>query len=143
MASSADQVKPIGGHIIGHASQTRLYFRKGKASLSRCACDLAGDAGSEDGIYRCIPYTSVYRIPPIKWGFLHREHDERSERFIFLICLGCFQHFPYVSRYQTHVLPRFLPGRDSDLQSVRLVSWAAVFFKASAGVTTLLIKDRI
>ncbi|CAK9022021.1 unnamed protein product [Durusdinium trenchii] len=25
------QVKPIGGHIIGHASQTRLYFRKGKA----------------------------------------------------------------------------------------------------------------
>ena len=25
------EVKPIGGHIIGHASQTRLYFRKGKA----------------------------------------------------------------------------------------------------------------
>ena len=28
------QVKPIGGHIIGHASQTRLYFRKGKAGRS-------------------------------------------------------------------------------------------------------------
>ena len=25
------KVKPIGGHIIGHASHTRLYFRKGKA----------------------------------------------------------------------------------------------------------------
>lgn len=30
------QVKPIGGHIIGHASQTRLYFRKGKGETRIC-----------------------------------------------------------------------------------------------------------
>merc|ERR1719253_1238092 len=30
------QVKPIGGHIIGHASQTRLYFREGKGETRIC-----------------------------------------------------------------------------------------------------------
>lgn len=30
------QVKPIGGHIIGHASQTRLLFRKGKGDQRIC-----------------------------------------------------------------------------------------------------------
>merc|ERR1719321_73953 len=30
------QVKPIGGHIIGHASQTRLFFRKGKGETRIC-----------------------------------------------------------------------------------------------------------
>nr|QDO16240.1 DNA repair protein RAD51 [Lingulodinium polyedra] len=30
------QVKPIGGHIIGHASQTRLMFRKGKGETRIC-----------------------------------------------------------------------------------------------------------
>jgi len=30
------QVKPIGGHIIGHASQTRLFFRKGKGDTRIC-----------------------------------------------------------------------------------------------------------
>jgi len=30
------QVKPIGGHIISHASQTRLYFRKGKGESRIC-----------------------------------------------------------------------------------------------------------
>mmetsp|Transcript_107489 Transcript_107489/g.285981 ORF Transcript_107489/g.285981 Transcript_107489/m.285981 type:complete len:379 (-) Transcript_107489:100-1236(-) len=30
------QVKPIGGHIISHASQTRLYFRKGKGETRIC-----------------------------------------------------------------------------------------------------------
>ena len=25
-----DAKKPVGGHILAHASQTRLYFRKGK-----------------------------------------------------------------------------------------------------------------
>lgn len=30
------QVKPIGGHIIGHASQTRLFFRKGKGESRIC-----------------------------------------------------------------------------------------------------------
>lgn len=30
------QVRPIGGHIIGHASQTRLAFRKGKGSTRIC-----------------------------------------------------------------------------------------------------------
>merc|ERR1719253_1169162 len=30
------QVKPIGGHIIGHASQTRLHFRKGKGENRIC-----------------------------------------------------------------------------------------------------------
>ena len=29
-----DAKKPVGGHILAHASQTRLYFRKGK-----CKCD--------------------------------------------------------------------------------------------------------
>jgi len=30
------QVKPIGGHIVGHASQTRLFFRKGKGQTRIC-----------------------------------------------------------------------------------------------------------
>lgn len=30
------QVKPVGGHIIGHASQTRLAFRKGKGTTRVC-----------------------------------------------------------------------------------------------------------
>merc|ERR1719253_1831997 len=30
------QVKPIGGHIMGHASQTRLFLRKGKAETRIC-----------------------------------------------------------------------------------------------------------
>jgi len=30
------QVKPIGGHIMGHASQTRLFFRKGKGETRIC-----------------------------------------------------------------------------------------------------------
>jgi len=30
------QVKPAGGHIIGHASQTRLHFRKGKGETRIC-----------------------------------------------------------------------------------------------------------
>merc|ERR1712232_840337 len=30
------QVKPAGGHIIGHASQTRLFFRKGKGDNRIC-----------------------------------------------------------------------------------------------------------
>eukprot|EP00927_Polykrikos_kofoidii_P064969 TRINITY_DN60769_c0_g1_i1.p1 TRINITY_DN60769_c0_g1~~TRINITY_DN60769_c0_g1_i1.p1 ORF type:complete len:380 (+),score=68.01 TRINITY_DN60769_c0_g1_i1:76-1215(+) len=30
------QVKPIGGHIIGHASQTRLFLRKGKGETRIC-----------------------------------------------------------------------------------------------------------
>eukprot|EP00930_Biecheleria_cincta_P037138 TRINITY_DN25481_c1_g1_i1.p1 TRINITY_DN25481_c1_g1~~TRINITY_DN25481_c1_g1_i1.p1 ORF type:complete len:375 (-),score=84.53 TRINITY_DN25481_c1_g1_i1:381-1505(-) len=30
------QVKPVGGHIIGHASQTRLFFRKGKGETRIC-----------------------------------------------------------------------------------------------------------
>jgi DNA repair protein RAD51 len=29
-------VKPIGGHVIGHASQTRLFFRKGKGQTRIC-----------------------------------------------------------------------------------------------------------
>mmetsp|Transcript_58377 Transcript_58377/g.139195 ORF Transcript_58377/g.139195 Transcript_58377/m.139195 type:complete len:366 (-) Transcript_58377:135-1232(-) len=29
-------VKPIGGHIMGHASQTRLFFRKGKGENRIC-----------------------------------------------------------------------------------------------------------
>jgi DNA repair protein RAD51 len=30
------QVKPVGGHIIGHASQTRLFLRKGKGNTRIC-----------------------------------------------------------------------------------------------------------
>lgn len=30
------QVKPVGGHIMGHASQTRLSFRKGKGETRIC-----------------------------------------------------------------------------------------------------------
>ena len=26
----ADAKKPVGGHILGHASDTRIYLRKGK-----------------------------------------------------------------------------------------------------------------
>merc|ERR1712060_1041212 len=31
-----NQVKPVGGHIIGHASQTRLSLRKGKGETRIC-----------------------------------------------------------------------------------------------------------
>lgn len=30
MTYAADPKKPIGGHILAHASTTRLYLRKGK-----------------------------------------------------------------------------------------------------------------
>merc|ERR1712125_137917 len=30
------QVKPIGGHIVSHACQTRLYLRKGKGETRIC-----------------------------------------------------------------------------------------------------------
>jgi len=33
---AADPKKPIGGHIIAHASTTRLYFRKGKGETRIC-----------------------------------------------------------------------------------------------------------
>ena len=32
----ADAKKPIGGHIIAHASQTRLYMRKGRGESRIC-----------------------------------------------------------------------------------------------------------
>merc|ERR1719253_1304166 len=35
-AYKGPQVKPAGGHIIGHASQTRLHFRKGKGETRIC-----------------------------------------------------------------------------------------------------------
>lgn len=31
-----DNKKPIGGHIMAHASQTRLYFKKGRAESRIC-----------------------------------------------------------------------------------------------------------
>jgi DNA repair protein RAD51 len=33
---NADSKKPIGGHIIAHASTTRLYLKKGKAENRIC-----------------------------------------------------------------------------------------------------------
>jgi len=32
----ADPKKPIGGHIIAHASTTRLYFKKGRGENRVC-----------------------------------------------------------------------------------------------------------
>ena len=32
----APTAKPIGGHIIAHASQTRLFFRKGRGENRVC-----------------------------------------------------------------------------------------------------------
>ena len=32
-----DAKKPVGGHILAHASQTRLYFRKGKYKCDFCS----------------------------------------------------------------------------------------------------------
>jgi meiotic recombination protein DMC1 len=32
----ADPKKPIGGHVLAHASTTRLYFRKGKGEQRIC-----------------------------------------------------------------------------------------------------------
>jgi RecA/RadA recombinase len=31
-----DNKKPIGGHIMAHACQTRLYFKKGRAESRIC-----------------------------------------------------------------------------------------------------------
>ncbi len=31
-----DPKKPIGGHVLAHASTTRLYFRKGKGEQRIC-----------------------------------------------------------------------------------------------------------
>ena len=36
MFAGADAKKPIGGHIIAHASQTRLSLRKGRAESRIC-----------------------------------------------------------------------------------------------------------
>lgn len=36
MFAGADAKKPIGGHIIAHASTTRLYLRKGRADSRVC-----------------------------------------------------------------------------------------------------------
>ena len=36
MFAAADAKKPIGGHIIAHASQTRLSLRKGRAESRIC-----------------------------------------------------------------------------------------------------------
>ena len=33
---AADSKKPIGGHIIAHASTTRLYLRKGRGEQRIC-----------------------------------------------------------------------------------------------------------
>lgn len=33
---NADPKKPIGGHIMAHASTTRLYFRKGRGETRIC-----------------------------------------------------------------------------------------------------------
>jgi len=35
-AHMGPQIAPIGGHVISHASQTRLYFRKGKGETRVC-----------------------------------------------------------------------------------------------------------
>lgn len=36
MFAGGDAKKPIGGHIIAHASCTRLYLRKGRAESRVC-----------------------------------------------------------------------------------------------------------
>ena len=36
MSFVADAKKPIGGHILAHASTTRLYLRKGRAEQRVC-----------------------------------------------------------------------------------------------------------
>ena len=36
MFAGADAKKPIGGHIVAHASQTRLSLRKGRAESRIC-----------------------------------------------------------------------------------------------------------
>ena len=33
---AADPKKPIGGHIVAHASTTRLYLRKGRGEQRIC-----------------------------------------------------------------------------------------------------------
>lgn len=36
MAYASDPKKPVGGHILAHASTTRLYLRKGKGEQRVC-----------------------------------------------------------------------------------------------------------
>lgn len=36
MTFVADPKKPVGGHILAHASTTRLYLRKGKGETRVC-----------------------------------------------------------------------------------------------------------
>jgi meiotic recombination protein DMC1 len=36
MSYAIDPKKPIGGHILAHASQTRMFLRKGKGEQRVC-----------------------------------------------------------------------------------------------------------
>lgn len=36
MSFASDPKKPIGGHVLAHASATRLYLKKGRAELRIC-----------------------------------------------------------------------------------------------------------
>ncbi len=38
MTFMADPKKPIGGHVLAHASTTRLYFKKGKGEQRIVKC---------------------------------------------------------------------------------------------------------
>lgn len=59
--SLGDAKTPIGGHVLAHASTTRLYFRKGKGNERICKVQdspilKAGDCVFEiddDGIRDC------------------------------------------------------------------------------------------
>lgn len=52
MTFTADPKKPIGGHVLAHASTTRLYLRKGKGDCRVCKIYDAPNLPESDAVFR-------------------------------------------------------------------------------------------
>jgi meiotic recombination protein DMC1 len=49
--AGADNKKPIGGHVLAHASTTRLYLKKGKGENRICKVVCSPHMPEAEGIY--------------------------------------------------------------------------------------------
>jgi meiotic recombination protein DMC1 len=51
LSFAADPKKPIGGHVLAHASATRLYLRKGRAETRVCKIWDSPDVAEAEATY--------------------------------------------------------------------------------------------
>ena len=52
MMFMADNKKPVGGHILAHASTTRLYLRKGRGETRICKIYDSPDVPEGEAMYQ-------------------------------------------------------------------------------------------